>query len=98
MPCRRSEWTAILMTLTLSASLDYKPRLHMSGTPKPRSRFDRRRHRNMIRRPLGAAIVPGNVDIRNAVGQHRRRPDMIEPAAFVGRRPIRRTIAPPRIK
>src|ERR1700681_720632 len=48
--------------------------------------FDGRGYRHMIGRSLGAAIIPGDADAGDPVGQRRRGPDVIEAAPFVGGR------------
>src|SRR6266705_3338975 len=60
--------------------------------------FERHRHRHMVGRPCGAAIMLGHRDVGDTVGKHLRSPDMIEAPAFVGGEPIRRTVAPPSVE
>src|ERR1700722_6945541 len=52
----------------------------------------------MVGRPFGAAIITGDMNARDTIGQHWRAPDVVEASAFVGGRPVRRTIAPPRVE
>ena len=48
------------------------------------SDLHRRRHRHVVGRARGAAVVLGDLDVRDAVGQRVRGPDVIEPPAAVG--------------
>src|SRR5690606_39200987 len=57
-----------------------------------------RDHRHMVGRPVPAARMAQYVvaaEKRNEIG---RGPDMVEPAAAVGRGPVLRPVAPPRIE
>src|SRR5262249_20861443 len=58
--------------------------------------LDRRGHRVVVGGARPAARFLAHVDGRDAVGQRRSDPDMIEPAALVDGGPIWRPIAPPR--
>ena len=46
----------------------------------------RRRHRHVVGGARGAAIILGDLDLGDAAGERVRGPDVIEPAAAVGRR------------
>src|SRR5271167_1671488 len=59
--------------------------------------LQRCRHRYVVGRTPRTAVILGHRDIRDAIGQHARRPDMVEPAALVGFGPVRRPITPPRL-
>src|ERR1700732_3297021 len=49
----------------------------------------------MIRRPLPAAGIAGDAEIADAVLERARYPDVIEPSAAIGQRPIGGAVAPP---
>src|SRR5215469_7505203 len=65
---------------------------------RPQLYFQSRGNRHVVRWPRGTAISLGNVDAGDAVGEHWRGPDVIEAAALIGGRPIRRTITPPSVE
>jgi hypothetical protein len=57
-----------------------------------------RGHRHVIRRSRGAAQMLHHLQISEPVGERRRDPDVIEPAALVGSLPIGRAVAPPGVE
>src|SRR4051794_17482104 len=80
----------------------------IGGIPRVSLRFtratrlcdlNRRRHRHVIRGPLPAARVLGNVEARDTVAELRRDPDVVEAAPAVSGFPVvHRPIAPPCIE
>jgi len=54
--------------------------------------------RHVVRGPLPAPAVPDHVHAGERAAQVFADPDMIEAAALVGRGPIGRPVAPPRIE